>query len=178
MSKTKINKRKQKKTFKRRIIQKGGEDEICAICRETLKVPGEIYVHTCLNMFHSKCLKHWCSGKEECPCPMCRHPVNNLPYSYEEYNDLLDKGIDLVAEEKQKCHAEIIRIRNYDKEKVKELINGVIEKKNKKYYELVDRFNKLKDKYLNDRAVLESKIKAHDEGLNAYDELEDKFSKI
>ena len=147
MIKTKRNKRKQK-TFKRRIIQKGGEDEICAICRETLKVPGEIYVHTCLNMFHSKCLKHWCSDKEdECPCPICRQPITEDFFECEHFK---------LNFQYYKLQHEIVI---------------------KKHNQLVGRYNKLKEKYLKDRTVFETRIKARDERLNAYDEAVDNLVK-
>ena len=148
MNKTKRNKIKQKKTFKKRIIQKGGEDEICSICRETLNVPGVIYVHTCLNKFHSKCLKQWCSDKEdECPCPICRQPIT------EDFFECL--------------HFEL----NFQHYKLQHEIMI------KKHNELVGRFNNLREKYLRDRSKFETKIKARDERLDAYDDAVDNLVK-
>ena len=153
MSKTKRNKIKQKKTFKKRIIQKGGEDEICSICRDTLNVPGDIYVHTCLNKFHSKCLKQWCNDKEdECPCPICRQPITEDFFECEHFK---------LNFQYYKLQHEIVI---------------------KKHNELVGRFNNLREKclrdrekYLRDRTTFESRIKARDERLSAYDEAVDNF---
>ena len=141
------NKRtKRKKT--RKLVYRGGVGDICPICHEELtqyklvmtfegmkpdpNTPvGNIYTHpACGNKFHMDCIKQWCIGGErndECPCPICRAPINHndLDYTLEEkcqrkYNKLLKEHTELkeeyeeLEEEYEEFHNEGVKKYNED----------------------------------------------------------------
>lgn len=77
--KKRTTRRKYRKSGKRvRFFGGFGEDGDCAICTEPLTV-GEVFETNCNHNFHLACIERWCNGKAECPCPMCKTPLNPNP---------------------------------------------------------------------------------------------------
>jgi len=97
MTKTfKKRKRTKRRTIKR-VYRGGVREDMCSICHEEF-IPGDnVYTHpACNNKFHMDCIKQWCSGKDDCPCPMCRGTVQpEEMFSFEErlssYKEICDK---------------------------------------------------------------------------------------
>ena len=100
MTNRKTNRKYGNKRYtKTKRIYKGGVDgDICVICHEALEVGDEIYTHTdCKSKFHMSCIKKWCAGKLNCPCPVCRGTVIPLNENelIENYKILLQENADL-----------------------------------------------------------------------------------
>ena len=124
-NRTKRAKIKRGKT--KRIYKKTGgnnEDDICSICQSDLGPdPNILYKHTCNNSFHISCILKWCEPNLEermeeyiedrdtvdvfdledetisvdCNCPMCRQPINELPFTYEMYSIFLQDTLNEVT---------------------------------------------------------------------------------
>jgi hypothetical protein len=41
--------------------------------------PETTFETNCNHNFHRACIEQWCNGKAECPCPICRTPLNPNP---------------------------------------------------------------------------------------------------
>ena len=84
-----------------------GNGDICSICHDALQ-EGEIFTSTsCPHQFHLHCIASWCSGKANCPCPLCKK--NLVP------NPNLDPIQDEIDEEGE-----------VDEEDINELVNSLI----------------------------------------------------
>ena len=79
MKKTfKKNKKKtinNRKTINKRKIIKGGEEDVCAICLDTLVNTDANITLSCNHTFHIECMTSACKGSlntTQCLCPFCR----------------------------------------------------------------------------------------------------------
>ena len=95
--KTFKKRRRPKRRTIKRVYRGGVGEDMCSICHEEF-IPGDnVYTHpACNNKFHMDCIKQWCSGKDDCPCPMCRGTVQpEEMFSFEErlssYKEICDK---------------------------------------------------------------------------------------
>lgn len=111
---------------------------------------GNIYTHpACGNKFHMDCIKQWCIGGErndECPCPICRAPINHndLDYTLEEkcqrkYNKLLKEHTELKEEYEELDEEHDKLIEEYNQ--LKDDATAEIEAIRLKYNEVVEKFN-------------------------------------
>ena len=60
-----------------------GEKKNCVICLEDFKVGEKVIILPCIHIFHSKCIKSWFSGKDECPICKFKLTPENIERNYE-----------------------------------------------------------------------------------------------
>ena len=170
----KKRRRPKRRTIKR--VYRGGVGEnMCSICHEEF-IPGDnVYTHpACNNKFHMDCIKQWCSGKDDCPCPMCRGTVQpEEMFSFEErlssYKEICDKEkreLELFTQQEvEDLEDKLIALelqRNTQVTNLQAQYNANDAKRLAQYKELADRCNANYHKHAAEYEELVNKYNAND----------------
>ena len=158
--KTFKKRRRPKRRTIKRVYRGGVGEDMCSICHEEF-IPGDnVYTHpACNNKFHMDCIKQWCSGKDDCPCPMCRGTVQpEEMFSFEErlssYKEICDKEkreLELFTQQEvEDLEDKLIALelqRNTQVTNLQAQYNANDAKRLTQYKELADRCNANYDKH-------------------------------